>query len=156
MHPRLPQACRSGRRHPAIQTDGSQRMVQIAADALGREMKSGGGAPGYTLNHPRWYRTPVSTYWWLGQWTYLKFVLRELTSIFVAFFVVITLLQLRALSHGPQAYADFQKRLKNAAVIALNAFRFSFVVFPTVTWFALPPPPVAAPHPANPLPTPPL
>jgi fumarate reductase subunit C len=114
-------------------------MVQIAADALGCEMKSGGAAPGYTLNHPRWYRTPVSTYWWLGQWTYLKFVLRELTSIFVAFFVVTTLVRLRALHNGPQAYADFQKWLKNPAVIALNAISFCFVVYHTVTWFALAP-----------------
>ena len=104
-------------------------MVQIAAAALGREMKSNNGAPGYSPYHPRWYRPRVSTYWWLHQWSYLKFVLRELSSIFVALFVVITLLQLRALSHGAQAYADFQKWMKNPAVIALNAVSFVFVLF---------------------------
>jgi len=102
-------------------------------------MKSNNAAPGYSLFHPRWYRPRVSTYWWLHQWSYLKFVLRELSSIFVALFVVITLLQLRALSHGPQAYADFQKWMKNPAVIALNAVSFVFVLFHVVTWFHLAP-----------------
>ncbi|OLC85510.1 MAG: hypothetical protein AUH88_06410 [Acidobacteria bacterium 13_1_40CM_4_61_5] len=102
-------------------------------------MKSNNAAPGYSLFHPRWYRPRVSTYWWLHQWSYLKFVLRELSSIFVALFVVITLLQLRALSHGPQAYADFQKWMKSPAVIALNAVSFVFVLFHVVTWFHLAP-----------------
>jgi len=102
-------------------------------------MKSNNAAPGYSLFHPRWYRPRVSTYWWLHQWSYLKFVLRELSSIFVALFVVITLLQLRALSHGPQAYADFQTWMKTPAVIAVNAVSFVFVLFHVVTWFHLAP-----------------
>jgi len=40
------------------------------------------------LNHPRWYRKRVSTYWWLQRWEYLRFVLREISSVFVAIFVV--------------------------------------------------------------------
>ena len=114
-------------------------MVQIAVVTLGWQMKSSSSAPVHTLYHPRWYRKPVSTYWWIQNWAYLKFVLRELTSIFVAFFVVITLLQLRALSHGPQAYADFQSGMKNPAVMVLNAVSFCFVVYHTITWFHLAP-----------------
>jgi len=102
-------------------------------------MKSSGSAPGYTLNHPRWYRARVSTYWWLKQWVYLKFVLRELTSVFVAFFVVTTLMQLRALSHGPQAWENFQKWLQNPFAIAMNVVSFLFVVYHSVTWLGLAP-----------------
>ena len=40
--------------------------------------------PQYTEYHPRWYRKRVSTYWWMGSWKYMKFILRELSSIFVA------------------------------------------------------------------------
>ena len=102
-------------------------------------MSSSGGAPGYTPYHPRWYRPRVSTYWWLHQWSYLKFVLRELSSVFVAFFVVTTLLLLRAVSLGPQAYSDFLTWMKNPLVIALNAISLLFVVFHTMTWFHLAP-----------------
>src|SRR5438034_8058645 len=67
----------------------------------------------YTEYHPRWYRTRVSTWWWLARWPYLKFILREISSVFVAWFVVVLLLQIRALSHGPDAYARFEHWLQN-------------------------------------------
>ena len=56
--------------------------------------------PAYTEFHPKWYRTRVSTYWWLARWPYVKFILRELSSVFVALFVIMTLLQIRALKNG--------------------------------------------------------
>lgn len=93
----------------------------------------------YTPYHPRWYRTRVSTYWWLRKWYYLKFVLRELSAIFVAYFVVITLLQIHSLSRGFEAYARFEERMRNPLMIALNAISFLFVLFHTITWFNLAP-----------------
>jgi fumarate reductase subunit C len=88
---------------------------------------------------PGAYWRPVSTYWWLGRWPYLKFILREISSIFVAWFVVLTLLQIRALSRGPVRYAAFEEWLRNPLVIAFNALAFFFVVFHAVTWFNLAP-----------------
>lgn len=96
-------------------------------------------APGYTEFHPRWYRPHVSVYWWLGQWQYLRFILRELSSVFVAAFVVVTLFQLRALRGGPEAYARFQHWLKTPAAIVLNTISFFFVLFHAITWFNLAP-----------------
>ena len=96
-------------------------------------------APAYTEYHPRWYRRRVSTWWWLGRWTHLKFILRELSSIFVAFVVVITLLQVRALSRGPEAYAELQGWLKQPYMIGLNVLSLFFVLFHTITWFNLAP-----------------
>ena len=95
--------------------------------------------PVYTEYHPKWYRTRVSTYWWSRSWAYLKFILRELSSIFVAYFVVITLLQIRALKQGPQSYAQFQEWLRTPLPVGLNAVSFLFVLFHTITWFNLAP-----------------
>jgi fumarate reductase subunit C len=95
--------------------------------------------PTYGGYQPQWYRPRVSTYWWLWRWAYLKFILRELSSIFVAYYVVLTLLQLRALSHGPEAYAAFQEWLKTPGVIALNGVSLVFVLFHMITWFNLAP-----------------
>jgi fumarate reductase subunit C len=53
--------------------------------------------------------------------------------------VVITLLQLRALGSGPEAYARFQHQLKTPAVIAVSVISLFFVVFHTITWFNLTP-----------------
>jgi fumarate reductase subunit C len=95
--------------------------------------------PMYTDYHPRWYRPKVSVYWWLGQWGYLKFILRELSSVPVALVVVMTLLQLRALRHGPEAYARLQHLMRTPGVIAVSVISLFFVVFHTVTWFNLTP-----------------
>jgi len=88
---------------------------------------------------PKSYHPRVSTYWWLGRWPYLKFILRELSSVFVAFFVVVTLLQIRALGQGPVEYAAFQQWLRSPLILAINAVSFLFVLFHTVTWFNLAP-----------------
>jgi fumarate reductase subunit C len=81
----------------------------------------------------------MSTYWWLGRWPYLKFILREVSSIFVAWFVVLTLLQISALSQGPAEYTQFEAWLRKPLIIALNAVSFLFVVFHAITWFNLAP-----------------
>ena len=88
---------------------------------------------------PKTYRPRMSTYWWLGRWPYLKFILRELSSVFVAWFVVLTLLQISALRRGPAAYGAFQAWLRNPFVVILNVLAFFFVLFHAVTWFNLAP-----------------
>ena len=96
-------------------------------------------SPVYTEFHPRWYRPHVSVYWWLGEWHYLKFILREISSVFVAWFVILTLVQLWALRSGRESYARFEHWLQNPVVIAVNVISLFFVVFHAVTWFNLAP-----------------
>jgi fumarate reductase subunit C len=96
-------------------------------------------APQYTEFHPRWYRPKVSVYWWLGEWHYLKFILRELSSVFVAVFVIETLMLISALRSGPDAYAAFLQTMRNPLMVVLNIVSFFFVVFHTITWFNLAP-----------------
>jgi fumarate reductase subunit C len=88
---------------------------------------------------PRSYRARVSTYWWLARWPYLKFILREGSSVFVAWVVVVTLVGIGALRHGPARYSEFEEWLRTPLVVALNAVSFVFVVFHAVTWFNLAP-----------------
>ena len=93
----------------------------------------------YTLHHPKWYRHRVSVWWWLQKRSYAQFVLREITSVFVAFFAVVSLWQLRALGEGPEAYAHFLARLKSPLFLALHGVTFFFVLFHSITWFNLAP-----------------
>jgi len=88
---------------------------------------------------PKSYHRRVSTYWWLERWPYLKFILREASSVFVAWTVVLTLLEIRALTRGVGAYTEFQVWLRNPLVVALDAVTFFFVLFHAVTWFNLAP-----------------
>jgi fumarate reductase subunit C len=93
----------------------------------------------YTEYHPRWIRPHVSTYWWLQRGSYLKFILRELSSIFVAWFVVFLLLLVRAVSQGEAAYQQFLEWSAHPAVVLLNLVSLLFLVFHSVTWFNLAP-----------------
>lgn len=89
----------------------------------------------YAQYHPRWYRAKISTYWWLGRWPYLRFILRELSSIAVALSVVMTLFLIHAVTRGPEAYAQFQSRMRAPWALAVTSVAFAFVLFHTTTWF---------------------
>jgi fumarate reductase subunit C len=93
----------------------------------------------YTPHHPRWLRPRVSTYWWLGRRSYLAFILREVSSVFIAWFVVFLLVLVRALKQGPVAYDRFLAWSANPFVVALNVVTLLFVVFHAITWFNLAP-----------------
>jgi fumarate reductase subunit C len=94
---------------------------------------------GYTPYHPRWYRRRVSVWWWLESRSYTGFVLRELTSVFVALFALVLLWQIRALGQGPDAYARVLARLRSPLFVTLNALALAFVLFHSITWFNLAP-----------------
>lgn len=105
----------------------------------GRGGKEVSGVPPGTPYHPKWYRPRMSVWWWLKRWPYAKFVLRELTSVFVAFYAWVTICQLRALAAGPDSYGRFTERLSSPGWFLLNAVAFVALVFHAVTWFRLAP-----------------
>jgi fumarate reductase subunit C len=85
------------------------------------------------------YRRPISTWWWLRKPTYFLFVMRELSSFFVAWFVLFLLLLVRAVDHGEAAYANFLDWAASPVVVAINVVGFAFIVLHAVTWFSLTP-----------------
>jgi fumarate reductase subunit C len=93
----------------------------------------------YTPYHPRWHRTRVSTYWWMQRASYLVFILRELSSVFVAWFVVYLLVLVRALGQGESSYRQFLDWSGSPFILLLNLVSLFFVVFHAVTWFNLAP-----------------
>ena len=98
----------------------------------------------HTPYHPRWYRRRMSVWWWLKKPAYAKFVLREVTSVFVAFFAMTYVWQLRALAEGPDAYARFMMRLKTPPFVIADIVALVFVLFHTFTWFNAAPAAMAA------------
>ena len=93
----------------------------------------------YTSYHARWYRRRVSVWWWLHNRAYTTFVVRELTSVAVAYFAVVSMWQLRALGEGPEAYARFLAGLRTPLFLVLDGLAFLLILFHAVTWFNLAP-----------------
>jgi fumarate reductase subunit C len=91
------------------------------------------------MTEVRVYRRPVSTWWWLRKRSYFVFVMRELSSIFVAWFIVYLVLFVRAVGRGEAAYDDFLDQAASPGLVVLNLVGFAFLVLHTVTWFMLTP-----------------
>jgi fumarate reductase subunit C len=85
------------------------------------------------------YRRPISTWWWLRKRSYFLFVMRELSSIFVAWLVLFLLLFVEAVFEGEDAYRDFLDRASSAPLLVLNVVAFAFLLLHTVTWFGVTP-----------------
>ena len=92
-------------------------------------------APDHVAYHPRWLRRRVSTYWWLGSWPYFAFVLREISCLFVGWFVVYLLLLVRSVLQGEAAYQALLAWSARPGILALDGVSFVFVVFHAYTFF---------------------
>jgi fumarate reductase subunit C len=93
----------------------------------------------YTEFQPKEYHRSISNWWWLGRFNYLKFILREFSSLFVGYFLIVTLVQVCALARGQQAYAAFQACMRQPGTIVLNIIALAFLLLHTITWSNLVP-----------------
>lgn len=85
------------------------------------------------------YRRPVPVLWWIRKPSYFLFVMRELSSLFIAWLVFFLLLLVRAVSLGEEDYAAFLEWAASPWLVALNVVAGAFVVLHTITWFAVTP-----------------
>jgi fumarate reductase subunit C len=91
------------------------------------------------MTAPVTYRQPVSRLWWLKKPTYFLFVMRELSSVFVAWFAVFLMMMVFAIGRGEAAYQNFLNWAASPVVVVVNIVALAFAVLHTVTWFALTP-----------------
>jgi len=85
------------------------------------------------------YRRPISTWWWVRKRSYFLFVMRELSSIFVAWLVLFLLLFIEAVFEGEDAYRAFLDRASSGPLLLLNVVAFAFLLLHTITWFGVTP-----------------
>jgi fumarate reductase subunit C len=85
------------------------------------------------------YQRRIGVFWWVHKRSYFLFVMRELSSLFVAWFVVYLLMFIAAVGGGEQEYEEFLDRASSPWMLVVNAVALAFLVLHTVTWFALTP-----------------
>jgi len=73
--------------------------------------------------------------WWLTKRSYFLFMLRELSSVFIAVFLVVYLCQIYQLSQGPDAYRSFAQKLASPGWILFHLVALLFALYHSVTWF---------------------
>ena len=85
------------------------------------------------------YHRPMPVLWWLRKRSYFVFVMRELSSLFVAWVVVYLLMFIAAVGGGAEKYDAFLDRASSPLFLVVNAVALAFLVLHTITWFALTP-----------------
>jgi len=95
--------------------------------------------PGYKRFRPRWHRERMPIFWWLGQFSYIKFISRELTSLAVAYTAVFLVVQFWALSQGREVYGRLLEFLRSPGALVFHVLVFAVLLFHTVTWLNLAP-----------------
>ena len=93
----------------------------------------------YQKNRPLLYHTRYPILWWVKKWAYVRFILRELTSVAVAFYVVVLLLFVNSVSQGPESFAAFNVWLRSPLSVGLHGIAIVAVLYHSITWFNLAP-----------------
>lgn len=95
--------------------------------------------PKYERYRPEAYHKKMSIFWFLNRKPYVLFIVRELTSLFVAAYAVIPLVQLNALKQGPEAWESLIAAFSSPFSVILHVIILVFVLFHSITWFRLAP-----------------
>lgn len=85
------------------------------------------------------YRRHMNIFWWVGRWTHIKFIARELTSICVAVYSMVLLFYVWAVLKGPEAFEMFSEAMRSPAVIVLHLLLLGGLLFHSISWFGLAP-----------------
>jgi fumarate reductase subunit C len=78
-------------------------------------------------------------FWWLGKAAYVRFIVRELTSLAVAYASLFLLTLVLALGRGSAAYDALIAWCSRPWVIAFHGLVLLALLFHTVTWLGLAP-----------------
>lgn len=81
------------------------------------------------------YHPAMPATWWLRKRSYFLFMLRELSSVFIAGFLVVLLLQIAQIASGEDARAAFSAMLRSPGWILFHGVALAFAVYHSVTWF---------------------
>lgn len=93
--------------------------------------------------------------WWLGNGHFMRYMLREATSVFLALYAVVLLAGLVALGLGEASYGRWLAAMTHPGFVVFHLCVLAAAGYHTVTWFAVSPkamPPVrlgGAPVPAR-------
>jgi len=86
---------------------------------------------------PGLYYPKMPLGWWLRRPNYIRFMIREVTSVFIAIFLVVLLVQIHQVAQGPEAYAAVVAKLRSPGWIVFHVVALAFAFYHTVTWFKL-------------------
>ena len=91
------------------------------------------------LRQIKTYRKPMKGWFLHGRRTYLRYMVRELTSVAVAYYALLVLYGLFQLRGGPEAFNGFIAALGSPLWLLVNVVTLGLVGFHAFTWFEVMP-----------------
>ena len=85
------------------------------------------------------YVRPMSTTWYLKTAPYRRFMVREVTSFFMAGYLVFLLVVLARLDNGPEAYGALLGTLRSPLSVIGHGLVLLAALYHAITWFNLTP-----------------
>ena len=85
------------------------------------------------------YKKRMSIFWWTSRWAHIKFIGRELTSVFVAGYAILFLFYVRSIFQGQESYDAFSSLMRSPFMILLHCIALLALLFHSITWFNLAP-----------------
>lgn len=85
------------------------------------------------------YLRPMPFAWWARSRAYTLFAIRELTSVFIAAYLVVLLIFLNRLAAGREAYEAYLRTLAAPSLMVFHLVALAAAVYHSVTWFKLAP-----------------
>ncbi len=84
-------------------------------------------------------REVSKTGWWLQQPRYIRYMMREISSLFIGIYVLILIVGLYQLAKGQAAYEAFLATAKGPAGMIFAVLAMIFAVYHTYSWFQVTP-----------------
>ena len=85
------------------------------------------------------YVRPMPRTWYLRTQPFRMFMIRELTSFFLAGYLVFLLVILARLGEGPEQYAALRETLRSPLSLVGHGLAFCAALYHSITWFNLTP-----------------
>jgi fumarate reductase subunit C len=84
-------------------------------------------------------REPSKTGWWLQQPRYVRYMMREISALFIGIYVLVLAVALFRLSEGQAAYEAFLATAEGPAGMIFAVLAILFAIYHTYTWFQVTP-----------------
>ena len=82
------------------------------------------------------YVREVRRTWWLGQRRYIRYMIRELTSLFIGLYCAFLAIGLVRLAQGPAAWESFLAAASSPPAVLLQLVCLAFAAYHSITWVA--------------------
>lgn len=90
------------------------------------------------MSRPKAYVRPMKG-WWLNNPFYIRYIIRESTSVFVTLYALVLLTGLASLKSSEASYSAWLEAMGHPVMIVFHFFALAACLYHAITWFEVAP-----------------